>query len=339
MSDKEENNTCRVLVIGDLHFCDRSAEIIPKLVQQLTNEVEKEKPDFVVFLGDTLDRFDTAKTKWLCEATHFIIAISKIVPVLFLIGNHDIPNKTHFFSKTHGFPAFEYIPNITIADGSVVCFESKGFKFLGVPYCPNGRFQEALDTYKGDKKEISAIFCHQEFIGCEIKGIVSKKGDRWLDKDTTVIMGHFHGYQRPQTNIYCVGSPYQDAVDEDPNKSISLFTFTSTKVKERRIFLSLPKKVKLRLSPKEFSKLELEENNIYTVVITGKESVIAKYHDEEKIEAVKKTGGKVITKKEKTPEEKEELEFFAKVVTVEELVTAKIKGNTALEKIHSKIHR
>jgi metallophosphoesterase superfamily enzyme len=187
----------RVLVVGDLHFCERSAKIIPWVIRGVLQTIRDRQPDLVVVLGDILDRFRIIDSVWHSKATKFLTNIAKLCRLLLLIGNHDIPNKNYFMSGKHGFTAFKYFyDNVTVADKQAVCVTINGFKFLGVPYCPNGRFAEGVATYEGGLEDIATIFGHQEFKGCDMNGISSLHGDVWPSDGPLVISGHIHQYQR-----------------------------------------------------------------------------------------------------------------------------------------------
>jgi len=329
---------CRILVVGDLHFSERSAKIIPILMQEITQQTIQQQPDCVIFLGDTLDRFRVIDSVWHGMATDFMVAMSKLTQVVLLIGNHDIPNKLYFMSEEHGFRALRHITNITIVDTEATEIIVGKYKFLGVPYCPNGRFQEGVDTYRGNIKEIKAIFCHQEFRGCVMNGISSKHGDCWPVDNTYIISGHIHERHHPQVNIHYPGSPYQDKSDENPDKSISLYTFENNLYpKEERIWLNVPKKLRLKITAKEYGTLKIDPKNVYVITVSGLESQLAKYRISEKTDLITTNGGKVNFKAIDSVSQ-ETIKKFDSIPTIKEMVSEAIKSTEYLHKIHALVY-
>ena len=329
----------RILVVGDLHFSDRSAKIMPYVTRGITKSIAKYTPDLVVFLGDTLDRFRMIDSIWHKSATKFLIETSLQVPILLLIGNHDIANKNDFMSDDHGFHALEYFQGISVADTQAVLLEIKGFKFLGVPYCPNGRFMEGVKTYTGDLKDITGIFAHQEFQGCNMNGYSSKHGDSWPEDYPLIISGHIHQHQRHQINIMYPGSPYQDKSDEPLDKSISMYIFspdTQFPV-ETRIYLNVPKKYRLKINTLEYKQLQVDPKHIYIITVSDLESKLAKWRTNKKTDIILENGGKVNFKAIDLISD-EILEKFEILPTIQHMVFETIKNRDNLLAIHSLIY-
>ncbi|CAH6420692.1 Hypothetical protein POVR2_LOCUS225 [uncultured virus] len=266
-ADASSDNV-RILIVGDLHFSSRSLPILEVLQVRLLEQITTLKPDHVVFLGDTHDRFGQVNTTRDKEVVYFLHKISLLVPFTLLIGNHDIPNKTLFYSEDHAFNALKfYWKNTTIVD-KCIRFTVKGLTFGAVAYCPNGRLHEGLKPVE-PLEELAAVFCHQEIRGCLINGIVSAGGDKWSRSMPTIFCGHIHDHHTPQANVHYVGSPYQDNFGEKEDKSISLVTFSNEgKWKEKRIYLDLPKKIRLHMTAAEFWDWKPVSPNLYNLTVT-----------------------------------------------------------------------
>lgn len=286
----------RVLVVGDLHFSERSLYVLDDLKRKIIETIKKTKPDTVVFLGDTLDRFASISSVRLTEATEFFYECSLLSPIVLLIGNHDIPNKKCFMSTHHGFNALRhYWKNTTVVDRQCVEFKVGEFVFQAVPYCPNGRLMDGLNTLPDRCETPKAIFCHQEIFGTDLGGIASETGDKWNCKGL-LVCGHIHkhSYMRTESGeVLYVGSPYQDNHSECPDKSISMLTFTQDGWKEKRIYLGLPTKVKLVMTAREFKKWIPEKNTIYTVSVHDTSANNSKYRGSDKVTLIELMGGTV----------------------------------------------
>lgn len=288
--------SCTVLAIGDMHFADRSLAILPLVCHQLLEWISKICPDHVVHLGDFLDRFGNINSKRLVEATTFLGQASDLCPSIAVIGNHDIPKKRAFLSPNHGFSALHrWNPaRMRVADTKAIEFCVKGFWFRAVPYCPNGRLWEALSPI--NERKYSATFCHQELKGHHMEHLTGATGDPWPLGSGLAVAGHLHEHRflpasASHDEILYTGSPYQDNYTESPDKSISLLTFNSDgSWKEDRIFLDLPKKIKLCMLTSQYALWEPLPNTIYTLILSGGSAENAQQSASEKSKQIRASG-------------------------------------------------
>ncbi len=251
--------TITCLTIGDPHFKVNNVRMSEEMTKRVIKVAQERKPDFITVLGDILHRHETIHVEPLVRATNFLLELEKIAPTYVLIGNHDRPNNSDFLSHWHPFAAVSQWENTKIVD-KVLVDTIKGCTFIWVPYVPNGRFIEALDTlYPKDEtlnesevklksvseesaeseaelvieKEtpkwmnVTTIFAHQEFKGAKMGAIVSKGGDVWPIDYPFIVTGHIHDYQRPQPNILYTGTPMQHGFGDQTDKTISLLTFNT----------------------------------------------------------------------------------------------------------------
>lgn len=235
----------KALVIGDCHFKTTNVKQMEKMTEAILSHARKEQPDFIVMLGDTLDRHESIHTAPLCQSIAFIRDLTEIAMTFLLIGNHDRPNNSDFLSPFHPFTGLKGHPRLVVVD-EVVHWSS----FIFVPYVPPGRFHEALGVY--EKAGITAVFAHQEFRGAKMGAIVSTEGDEWPLSFPLVISGHVHDYDELQPNLIYVGTPIQHAFGDREDKTISLFTFEDNIWSQSRIDLCLPKKKIFKWSCEEF---------------------------------------------------------------------------------------
>lgn len=205
----------KFLAIGDPHFkMDNSVEtdILEKEVIRL---IEEHKPDFVVCLGDTLDRFAKIHVLPLTRAIKFLRSIADRTSLILIIGNHDRINNKIFCTEDHPFTALKNWNNTYVADKAI---KIEKFNIVAVPYVPPGRFHEAINEI--DLTDVRFIFAHQEFKGADMGEYISDKGDEW-ESDIKVISGHIHEYQ-VCGNVYYVGTPFAHTFGESDNKALML---------------------------------------------------------------------------------------------------------------------
>jgi hypothetical protein len=150
-------------------------------------------------------------------------------------------------------------------------------KFVFVPYVPNGRFIEALDTkkeYIGNYSDVTSVFAHQEFYGAKYNGLVSHNGDKIEGIFPTVISGHIHEYNTFK-NVTYVGSSRQIYKKDDPNKTISIFSFKYKNcIEETRIDLNLRRKIIMESNVINVMNLVFPDNAVIYLMISGNSSEI-----------------------------------------------------------------
>ena len=255
--------TC--LAIGDCHFKTNSTLATSRMSEAILSVIEQRRPDFIVMLGDTLDRHETVNSIVLSQAIKFLHDLSSLAPTYLIIGNHDRPNNSDFLSDDHPFTALRYWDNLTVVDKAVIS-EIQGKKFIFVPYVPPGRFHEALGTLTEDYHNATAIFAHQEFRGAKMGAIESTEGDIWDPTDPYTISGHVHDYDELQINLLYTGTPMQHAFGDKEDKTISFFTFQGQSRYHERIDLHLPKKRMLHLTCNQLLQLNPETFDVNTEV-------------------------------------------------------------------------
>ncbi len=335
----------RFLVIGDPHFKTNEMVQSIRMAEAIVQIAAEAKPDFIVCLGDTLDRHETIHVEPLTQAIKWLSQLKDIAPVFLLIGNHDRPNNSDFLSDKHPFSGLDQWKNLIVVD-KVITRSYGEFNFFFVPYVPPGRFQEALETNPdwSLKKKWTAGFSHQEFYGIEVaKGIFSDKGDRWPVDGPLLINGHIHDRSIPQANIISIGTPRQHDFDESFDKAISLFTFTADAYKEVRIPLPLPRKLIVRLTTQEFYTYELPSPLVdyIKIEISGTRAELVTIRKLDKIKQFRKAGVKIVTRdteagleriREKPLPDKvwQETPFKLRLYH-------RIKGDQELERVYSRI--
>lgn len=280
----------KIMVIGDPHFRQKWIKVVDEFTRQTIELVENPntRPDIVVVLGDTLNDHEQARESCHTRAINWFKELAQRAYTIVLIGNHDRPTNTHYLTGHHFFNGLEGVKNLKIVDKAALSTEvTKGdhsYRFVSVPYVPNGRFNDALDTLKTSIKAVrpTAIFAHQEFKGCKMGAIVSTEGDEWPLDAPLVISGHVHEHQIPQDNIIYVGTPYQISYAEDCNKGVYIFSFDGQKNPDaKRIKLKLRVKQSVTMSPKELGNFKLPDPTVdFRLIIQG---------PQEEVEACKQT--------------------------------------------------
>jgi len=320
----------RGLVIGDNHFTTSNLVETEQFLDKIEIAVRRLQPDFIVCLGDLLDRHEICHLDPFLNAHRFIELLAGFTKVYVLIGNHDRRNNSDFQSPDHFFTGLRYHPNVVIVDRALkagITGKNGEGNFLFVPYVPTGRFQEALETIdlteledqgKWRSSSIDAIFAHQEFRGVKMGVKQSEHGDYWCAEYPLVISGHIHEYQVLSSNVIYVGTPSQHTFAESTNKAVALFHFnmesyaSSLPLKEALTLEELGKdpqvrasylRVQLGLKVKRTVQLTVEQllsegltlskNEVLRLIITGEPSQLKALAKNKTLDQLRSQGIKV----------------------------------------------
>jgi DNA repair exonuclease SbcCD nuclease subunit len=248
------------IIIGDVHIKHDNIPEIEKFIDKLESLCIEKRPDFIVLLGDILDRFEKIYTPCLNIAYNLIDRLRKISRLFVVIGNHDSENNQIFLTNNHCFNGLKHWDNVTVID-TVISVNINNIQFVLCPYVFPGRFLEALNTLETNWKSAKVIFAHQEFKGCKMGAIISVEGDEWSKEYPYVISGHIHGNQTIE-NIYYPGSSTQVAFGESSKNIIAFATF---KENESKYFLE---EIDLNLPRKKIIYKDVEELDHYLVPLT-----------------------------------------------------------------------
>lgn len=237
----------RILVLGDPHFKLSNRLQMEVVVDECVRVAAERRPTFIVCLGDILDRFSTIREEPLNQALDFFHRLLAHAPLFVLIGNHDRPNNATFCTTEHPFNACKHwMPSIQghhlhIIDTPRVVVMPSGRTYAFVPYCPSGRFAEALALPGAEGWQTSeVIFAHQDFQGAVYNGLASTTGDPWDSDDLPIVVsGHIHDYQELAGVIY-PGSPIQHAANESTDKALYWLDVSDTTSEGVRVPIQVP---------------------------------------------------------------------------------------------------
>jgi len=240
----ENSEKVKIIAVGDPHFQTDNTPEVNLFIERFLELLNKEKPDFVVILGDLLHTHERLHTVPLNKAYQFIKKVKDICYTFILVGNHDMTNNQQFLTENHWMNGLKEWSNVEIVD-KVVKKTFKNKTFVLAPYIPTGRFIEGLDSLgKEEWINCDLIFCHQEFYGCKMGAIVSVEGDKWNDSLPQIISGHIHSKQNIGSNIYYCGSSLQHAFGESDSNIIPVIELETgvKKYKLKEVDLELPRK-------------------------------------------------------------------------------------------------
>lgn len=287
------------LVIGDPHFKVNNTVDTDEMTVQMINIVKDKKPDFVVVLGDVLDRHENIHMTPLIKSISFLRQLQDLAPLYIIIGNHDRKNNKVYLNEEHPFTALKYWDNTFIID-TVKQFNIKNLLFTMVPYVAPGLFMDALNTVEG-WQESMCIFCHQEFKDAQMGAFKSVEGDDWSTNHPYIISGHIHDFQKLQNNILYLGTPIQHSFGDTSNKRIALIKFENkiddhSDLNIEKIKLDLKLKKNIHLTPDQVDDYVVDDKHQVKIIITGTLIETKQLIKNAKIDQWRKQGIKVVFK-------------------------------------------
>ena len=325
-----ENSMSPTLLIGDPHFTTKNVQDVSIFSKKLEEWLKGNSVGRIVVMGDLLHRHEIVHTVSRNMAEGFIEMIRQYAEVVILVGNHDYINNTQFLSDQHWMNALKQWERVVVVDRPVL--------IDGVVYCPYvypGRFVEALNYIDGGEevwKGAEAIYCHQEFYGCKMGAIRSEIGDVWDETYPMIYSGHIHDKQRPQPNIYYVGSSLQHSYGEKSNKSL-LLVDRSKWIEE--VFLKVPIKRTLYHTVDSLEKADIVGDDHTRITISGGSKELDKFRKTKRCKDLVKQGIKIHYRKDV-------VKAITKKASFTELLTDMIKehpNRDALESLYATMIR
>lgn len=268
------------LVIGDLHLSGQNISETQLAASDIVRISRDHNTDFVVFLGDVLDKFQNvhiSALRVMCDMFNELHTMGRTVHVI--TGNHDRPNNQHYLTNEHPFHGIMNIA--TVAATSVTETVIKGHKFLFVPYVPDGRFLEAIKDSDKSIDNTTCIFAHQTFMGAHLGSCISETGDEWSSDKPLVISGHIHGYCVLQPNLVYAGACMQHGYSDSADRAILLCSWGGTGgednhwvelegVRYKRLPLpSIPRKLRIDMTCDELKLYKPVKNTLVQIRLSG----------------------------------------------------------------------
>lgn len=249
---EQATTNMKILVIGDPHFREGNSTEMEFLVDFTLQFLESHPEiDWVVVLGDILDRHGVLHQQPFHQSCRFLHRLGAMKKTYVLIGNHDFDNPSRFLPDNHPFLMWKLTecPGVVIVDKPLF---QDGYVF--VPYVPPGMFQRALEYIDPSLDFLSGtdiIFAHQEFKGCRMGPVISEAGDVWplpnMDHSPFIISGHIHDKQLLDNGILYVGTPIQNGyADSYTDKGLCVFDTVTREGEWHHV--PVPRKMTVRVS-------------------------------------------------------------------------------------------
>ncbi len=188
-SNSETLNTVRFAVIGD-----RTGGAVPGIYEQIVEEIERMKPDFVITVGDMIEGPENDEERLRNKWTEYLSIVAHLsMPIYYTPGNNDI--ETDFMEPFYR----EYIGQP---------YHSFNYRSIHIIVIDNSRWsssndlpQEQMDWIKNDLEKNadakqSFVFCHKPFWETTVAD-ANPDSLHYLFKKygvDAVFSGHYHKY-------------------------------------------------------------------------------------------------------------------------------------------------
>lgn len=301
----------KVLAIGDIHIQPDTLHDINVFLKQLEKWLSENKVDLIVILGDTLHTHETVYTECLNKMLEYVELCEKYADTEVLVGNHEYCNNSQFLSSSHPFGGWK---THNIVDRvKVKSIENQ--KLILLPYVPDGRFVEALNTIGDDWKDADCIFAHQLLDGAKMGPIIAKGVEKWDERNPFVISGHIHDKQLVQPNLWYAGSCMQISFGEREDHTISLLNIEKGIVKVNEINIHPPTKKTVYADVSKVNELKIpqDENVHVKVTLSGDTEEFKTFKKSENYKKLIEKGIKVVFKQKRN-------------VSVDQLPTTNLKS-------------
>ena len=164
---------------------------------------EKKEGDFLVHVGDVFDSRHSLNLLVMNEGISIFEEISKIMPIVIILGNHDIYKKNS--NDVNSVKILKWIPNIKVLEEPEVITIS-GKKLLFMPW--RAGHAEELECIQNNPADF--MFCHTEMQGLKFnKSTTIETGldMKEIKNFRKVYAGHIH-FAQQKGNFRMLGCPY-----------------------------------------------------------------------------------------------------------------------------------
>lgn len=213
----------KIVVISDLHF---SYKIKNSKLNSILKEIKKQKPDYILFVGDIIDSTDMVEDKKEeVRILSFIEELGKIAKTIISLGNHDFYKKNKgksfwkFIFKKDFFDKINDLDNVWLLDNDI--YEDNNIFIFG--YTKNSACyfneKELTNDIEKLKKKIgkTPFYKLKIFMSHSPVGIEKEIKNKNLSSFDYYISGHMHNGVVPPV-LYEIWNTNRGIVS--PNKKV-----------------------------------------------------------------------------------------------------------------------
>jgi DNA repair exonuclease SbcCD nuclease subunit len=202
----------RCFIVSDTHFGARNSsyEWLDIMKDYFHNfffpllKREGRPGDFVMHCGDVFDSRHSLNLLVMNETMQIFEEMAKIMPVVIILGNHDIYRKDS--NEVNSAKILKWIPNITVLEEPDIMKVANNTLLL-MPWRKS--VEEEIKCVS--ENDADYLFCHTDVKGLKFNKFTEVETGldlKVMDKFKRVYSGHIH-YTQTNKNFRMVGCPYQ----------------------------------------------------------------------------------------------------------------------------------
>ena len=193
-------NNIKLAIFSDLHYCEK---FNIKLLDKIENQINKVQPNYICIVGDIID---DAKVTKLDNLTKFLSNLTKIAPVICVLGNHDEKSgylwNWKYLKNTILIDELNKIDNLHLLEDST--FKDNNITFYGFNF--SYKYYHVKETYEAfieeanllktklDKDNYNIVLFHSPI---NIYRFINEHPEHELAKADLVLNGHTHNGMFP----------------------------------------------------------------------------------------------------------------------------------------------
>ena len=135
----------KIAVFADIHY---SKNYPSQILDDIIQNIQKNKPDYICIPGDIIDAADVLKTSQISKLIDFLKHLSSSAPVILSYGNHDEVaihfHKSKYTDTSSFFKSLNHLENIYFLDNENLVFHSLNF----IGYHPNYTYFKSKEKTK-----------------------------------------------------------------------------------------------------------------------------------------------------------------------------------------------
>lgn len=218
----------KYFLFSDLHLFEKTKKKVSLFLDQFKILAEKEKPDYIIGLGDFYHYRESQTIENLILISDFFKFMDSLgVPCIFFDGNHDKVSQEKDISFLTPFKGL--FPNIEMINSPKTIVESGAVLHLS-PYYEGEKFKQILQQIKSkiDPTKKNYLLGHYTIEGISKNSFSELKFEEIKEFDL-VFSGHIHDRSKSK-NFYYIGSCYQGDYSEDTEKGFAILNTKDGKV-------------------------------------------------------------------------------------------------------------
>lgn len=193
---KKDIKEIKLALISDIHYYP---DYNQKIFDRITNQLEKNKPDYLCIAGDILD---TTEFLDLDKLFNWLNKLSNICPIIAVLGNHD-EKSGYMWNWTHQknellLDGLKKIKNFHLLDNNILSFDNISFYGFNASFKYYEKDDEKFESFEEEMKDKNPNFNNNNYnitlfhSPLNIYKYIEKYPNHPLNNTDLILSGHMH---------------------------------------------------------------------------------------------------------------------------------------------------